>query len=371
MRKTFAEINLQHLKHNFLELKSKSQSKKILAVVKADAYGHGMIECAKSLMSLGTNSPDYFGVALLEEGIALRESGITQKNILLFSPFSEEEIEYYQKYKLITTVSSKEHLTQLSKLKLLSKLKVHVNVDTGMGRLGLDYNESEKIIRQIALIDNVLLDGIYTHFACSDSKDKRYTDLQISNFNGLLEKLRNSKINFGVAHAANSAGVINHPNARFDMVRPGIALYGYPPAEYLDRKISLKPVMNLISYISTIRNVKKGESVSYGRKFIAQRDSLVASIPIGYADGIIRNLSNKINVIVNDRLFSQIGRVTMDRIMIDVTDGNVKINDKVILLGNSVHQRIDAWDWSKILKTIPYEITCNISKRVPRFYIEE
>lgn len=369
MRKTFAEINLKNLQHNFLQIKYKIGYVKTLAVVKADAYGHGMIECSKALLELGKSSPDYFGVALLEEGIELRKSKITNKPILLFSPFSEEEIDYYLKYDLIPTIASADNVAQIKKIN--RKLKIHINVDTGMGRLGLSYDESIKLILELASKKNLIIDGIYTHFACSDDKNKTFTKEQIKKFEKLLIELKKLKVNFGLAHAANSAAIIQHRNSYFDMVRPGISLYGYPPTLILKNKINLKPVMNIVTYVSTIRNIKKGESVSYGRIFIAKRDSKIATLPIGYADGLNRNLSNKIFAIINGKTFPQVGRITMDRIMIDVTDSNVKVNDKVVLLGYAESKLINGWDWCKILNTIPYEITCNVSKRVPRFYIEE
>lgn len=369
MRKTFAEINLSSLQHNFLQIKKKCQNKKILAVVKADAYGHGMIECSRALLKLGKNSPDYFGVALLEEGIELREAKINNKPILLFSPFSEEEIEYYNKYKLIPTIASELNVEQLLKLK--NKIRIQINVDTGMGRLGLNYDNAVQLISKIASKSNIKIDGIYTHFACSDDEDKSFTFNQIKKFKLLLKQLSNLNLEYGIAHAANSGAIINYPSSYFDMVRPGISLYGYSPSLYLKNKIELKPVMSLLTYVSTIRQLKKGESVSYGRKFIAKKNSQIATLPIGYADGLNRNLTNKLKAIINHRTYSQVGRITMDRIMLDVTSSDVKENDKVILLGETPENKIDAWDWSKILRTIPYEVTCNISKRIPRFYIEE
>ncbi|MDP3683180.1 MAG: alanine racemase, partial [Ignavibacteria bacterium] len=176
-------------------------------------------------------------------------------------------------------------------------------------------------------------------------------------------------INTGITHIANSGAILTMPGAYLDMVRPGISLFGYPPSKEIISPIKLRLVMSLISEVTSCRWYEKGESVSYGRKFILKKRSQIISIPIGYADGLNRNLSNKMFCIIKDKRFPQVGRVTMDRIMFDVGEANIKIGDKVILLGESKHHKIDAWDWSKTLNTIPYEITCNISKRVPRVYI--
>jgi alanine racemase len=368
MRTTFAEINLKNLQHNFLQIKKIARNKKILAVVKADAYGHGMIKCAEALLKLKEKAPDYFGVALTEEGIELRKSGLTEKPILLFSPFDKNEVSDYLRFDLIPTVSSEEHIKVLSKLKLRKKLKIHINVDTGMGRLGLGFEDAVENIKKISSIKNIFIDGIYTHFACADENDSMFTMLQTERFKSIINNLNKENISFGTAHAANSAAIIKYPESHFDMVRPGISLYGYPPAQELSDKISLKPVMSLITNVSTLRKVKAGDSVSYGRLFFAKRDSIIGSLPIGYADGLNRNLTNSINVIIKDDFFPQVGRVTMDRIMFDTLGKKINTGDKVILLGSSKSNKIDAWDWSNILKTIPYEITCGIGKRVPRVY---
>ena len=177
-----------------------------------------------------------------------------------------------------------------------------------------------------------------------------------------------NEINYGLAHAANSGAILDIPEAYFDMVRPGISLYGYYPSLETSESINLKPVMSLVSYVASIKKVEKGETVSYGRIFKANKKTSIISVPIGYADGFNRNLSNKAFGIIKDKLYPQVGRVTMDRIMFDINNDEVKCGDQVILIGSRKDVSIDAWDWSKILNTIPYEVTCNISKRVPRIY---
>ncbi|MBZ0199787.1 MAG: alanine racemase, partial [Ignavibacteriaceae bacterium] len=245
-------------------------------------------------------------------------------------------------------------------------LKVHVKIDTGMGRLGIKYTEALKFISKLSRNKNFIIDGVYTHFATSDEKEKTFATLQLERFKNIIEELEAAGINFGLAHAANSGAILDMPEAYFDMVRPGISLYGYYPSLETSESIKLKPVMNIISLVNSIKRILPGESVSYSRRFTAIKETTILETPFGYADGYHRNLTNKIYCIIKDKLYPQVGTVTMDRIMFDVGNDKIKIGDKIILLGKSKKQVIDAWDWGKALGTIPYEITCGITKRVPR-----
>ncbi|RMD49678.1 MAG: alanine racemase [Ignavibacteria bacterium] len=368
MRKTFAKINLDNLKFNYLQLRKKVGEKKICAVVKADAYGHGMLKCVEKLESLGEKKPDYYGVAMLGEAVELRKSKLTKAKIISFSHFDPEELEDYYKYKVIPSVTAPSQISTLNRLELKKKLLIHVNIDTGMRRTGLEWKDAVKQIIKLSKIKNVVIDGIYTHFATSDEKDKSYSELQLSRFTSVLAELDSNGINYGTVHAANSGAILDLPESYFDMVRPGISLYGYYPSLETSESVSLKPVLELESEIYEIKNIQKGESVSYGRIYKAPYDMKIASVAIGYADGYNRNLSNRAIGIIKNQLAYQIGRVTMDRIMFDVNDIKAKVGDKIILLGKSKHFKFDAWDWAKILNTIPYEITCAIGKRVPRIY---
>ena len=375
MRPTIAQINLANLKANYLAIRKKTKTK-VLAVVKADAYGHGYAEVVSTLNSL-VEKPEYYGVALSEEGIALRKLKVKQP-ILIFESPSACNIDEIINFNLIPTIFSDSHIRLIeknigknvirSKAKI-EKVRVQVNIDTGMGRLGVPFQEAVQFIKKIYANDKFILDGIYSHFATSDEKDKKFAELQLKRFNLVLAELNKKNIKRGIIHTANSGAILTMPGAYFDMVRPGISLYGYPPSSEIISSIKLKPVMSLTSEVTSCRWFEKGESVSYGRKYILKKKSQIVSIPIGYADGLNRNLTNRMFCIIKDKIFPQVGRVTMDRIMFDVGDANIKIGDKVILLGRSQHHNIDAWDWSMKLKTIPYEITCNISKRVPRVYI--
>jgi alanine racemase len=217
---------------------------------------------------------------------------------------------------------------------------------------------------------NVIIDGVYTHFATSDEKDKTFVNKQIERFVQVISELKKMMIHCGIIHVANSGAILDLPNSYFDMVRPGISLYGYYPSLETTESINLKPVMSLVSQVSTIMKIKKGETIGYGRKFKAKNDIIAGTLPIGYADGLLRGLSNKIKVIINNNEFKQVGRISMDRISINLENSKVKEGNKAILLGKSKNYKITALDWSEILNTIPYEITCSISKRVPREYLE-
>lgn len=371
MRSTKAIINLSNLRKNYLAIRKKVNNKKIMAVVKADAYGHGMRRIVEALNKL-KNKPEYYAVALIEEGIELRKSGIKQP-ILIFDTVTKENAPYFFSHNLIPTVFTKtdiDNLTSAGKkwFKIKKQFKIHVKVDTGMNRLGIKFLQAFNLIKQLSSNNKFIIDGIYTHFATSDEYGNSFAKLQLKRFNKLLEKLKKNKINYGLVHAANSGAIINMPDSYFDMVRPGISLYGYYPSLDTCESIELLPVMSLVSQVASLKQIQKGETVSYGRKFKAKKTTEIASASLGYADGFSRNLTNKSRVIINNKFYKQVGTVTMDRIMFDVGNGNVKIGYEVVLIGKKGDLEISAWDWCHVLNTIPYEVTCNISKRVPRVY---
>ncbi|MCF6271228.1 MAG: alanine racemase [Melioribacteraceae bacterium] len=369
MRLTRAEIKLSNLKFNYLNIRKKVSNSLIMAVVKADAYGHGMIQTVSVLEKLNNKKPAYYGVAFLEEGIELRKSKVTKSPILIFSPFKKEEVSDSIKFKLMPTVTSEQEIKELSKLELNKKLKVHINIDTGMGRVGLPFEKAFSLVEQLSKVNNIIIDGIYTHFATSDERNKKFSELQLKRFIDVIDKLNRAKIEVGSIHAANSGAILDLPNTFLDMVRVGISLYGYYPSTETSESVKLKPVMALLADVASVTEVKKGTSISYGRKYKTKNDTKIVSVSIGYADGINRSLTNKMFCIIKNRKYPQVGTITMDRIMFDVGDAKIKVDDKVILLGKSKNEVISVSDWCRTLNTIPYEITCGISKRVPRKYI--
>lgn len=370
MRPTYALINLSNLKRNFLNIKKKVKNAKVMAVVKADAYGHGVKETVFALNSLDEKKPDYYAVAFIDEAIELRSFGIAEP-ILIFEPVFEQDTESIYRFDLIPTVFTKKHLAILSKNRpayFKKKLKVHVKVDSGMNRLGIHHSQAVEFIQQLSKSNDFIIDGVYTHFATSDEKNKSFANLQLARFKKNIEELKSRNINFGLVHTANSGAILDIPEAYFDMVRPGVSLYGNYPSLDTTESIKLLPVMSIISHIAAVKTIDKGESVSYGRRFIAKKNTKIVTVPIGYADGFSRSFTNRFRAIINGKYYNQVGTVTMDRIMFDVHNSKIKIGDEVILLGKKNKLEITAWDWSKKLGTIPYEITCGISKRVRRVY---
>lgn len=366
MRSTFAIIHLRNLKFNFNQIRKKVKGSKVLAVVKADAYGHGVKQVVLALEDL-KNSPEFYGIALTDEGIEVR-SITPSKPILVFEPLSVDNINQSIINDLEVTIFSESHLKLIQNYLLPKKIKVHIKIDTGMGRLGVHYNNAVEFIRRVNGIENIEISGTYTHFASSDVKNKKFALIQLERFKSIISTLENEGIKTGLVHASNSGAILDLPEANFDMVRPGISLYGYYPSLETSESFALKPVMSLHSEIDSISLKRKGESVSYGQLWKAKEDSYIATIPVGYADGLNRNLTNSMDVIISGKYFNQVGRVTMDRFCVNLNKAKFKIGTKVVLLGNEKDAFIDAWTWSKKLKTIPYEITCSISKRVPRIY---
>lgn len=372
LRTSKAVINTKNLRKNYLNLRKKANNSKVMAVVKADAYGHGMPTVVSALNSLGNKKPEYYAVALAEEAVELRKLKITQP-ILVFDTITNNTVKKYFDYNLIPNVFNNSHIRILEKYIRLNfrkdlnkKFFVHVEVDTGMNRLGIDYKEAYHFIKELSEHPKLFIDGIYTHFATSDEKDNSFANLQLKRFTQLVNRLKKNNISFGLAHAANSGAVINYPDSYFDMIRPGISLYGYYPSQNTTESVELFPVMSIESVVGTIKTINRGDAVSYSRRYISKKQTKIISLPIGYADGYSRNLSNKAKAIINGKMYNQIGTVTMDRIMFEIGNDDIKIGDKVILLGKQKDLQINAWDWSNILNTIPYEITCAISKRMPR-----
>jgi len=358
------QIDLKALKYNIKQIKDKLSSKtKIIAMVKSDAYGNGAEKLIDTLLEGGIN---YFGVANAIEGKILRNHAENVNIIILNQPL-EEQIEDIIKSKLICGISGIEFAEKLNDCAKQNDVicKVHLEVDTGAGRNGVLYNEVDDFIQKLKILTNIELDGIYTHFTCADCDDE-YTLQQIEKFEVVVEKIKENGIN-PIIHCANSAAIINYPQIHFDMVRPGILLYGYYPDESVKGQIFVKPVEKWISEISFIKKVPQGTAISYNKTFVTDRESIIAVIPVGYADGYRRAFSNKSDVLIKGKRARVVGNVCMDMMMVDVTDiEGVNVGDKVYLFDNNV---ITVDELANIANTINYEIIVGIGKRVEREYI--
>ena len=369
IRATCAEIDLEAIQHNFRQVRHRiGNGVKIMAVVKANAYGHGVLETTSALLKAGT---DYLGVAILDEAVYLREHGI-ESPILVFSPPFSDQAESFLDCKVDATVCTVEAADILNALssKRGRSANVHVKIDTGMGRLGVDYRQSVEFVKYVSSLNNLTLKGIYTHFATADEADKSFAQLQLTRFHEVVTTLTNTGVRIPLKHCANSGAILDLKDSYFDMVRPGIMLYGYYPSHDTSESLPLRPALSLRSRIGFLKKVEAGTSISYGRKYITSRTTTIASVPIGYADGFNRNLSNKAEAIIGGRRYPVVGTVCMDHVMLDVgSSGAAKLGDDVTFIGIDGDEMITAWDVADKLGTIPYEICCAISERVPRFYL--
>lgn len=373
IRAAWAEVDLDALAHNMREVKRlAAKNALVTAVIKADGYGHGAKKIAQTLLD---NGADRFAIAVLDEGIELRRAGFKVPMLILGFTDGERSEEIVAN-ELEQAVYSWDLAEALSKeaVRQGKTVKVHIKVDTGMGRIGLKPNsDSVQLVKRISQLPNLAIEGIFTHFAVADAVDKAYTEGQYEKFNWICNELEKENVKINVRHCGNSATIIDLPDMHMDMVRAGIVLYGLKPSdEVMLDKLELKQVMSLKVRITHVKEIEAGQSVSYGRKFIADRKTVVASLPIGYADGYTRMLSGKAEALVKGRRVPVVGRICMDQCMIDVTGiEDVKVGDEVVLFGKQEGGFIHIDELADKLGTINYEIVCMIGKRVPRVYIKD
>lgn len=372
LRPVWAEIQLDKLANNMREIRRVSKSKDIIAVVKADAYGHGALDVAPVFLENGANR---LAVAVISEAVELRRGGIECPIMILgFTP--PNLIDNLLRYDIEQTVYSYDFAEEISKMAVKSNkiAKIHIALDTGMGRIGfLPEENSVEQVYKISKLPNIIIEGIFSHFSAADEKDKEYTYKQLEHFNWFYNKLKDKGVNINIRHIANSAGIIDLPETHFEAVRPGIIQYGYYPSEEVSKdKINIKPAMQLKTNVVHIKKIPAGEYIGYGRKFKTTKDSVIATLPVGYADGYTRLLFAKGKVIINNKFAPVVGRICMDQCMIDITDvEDVKVGTDVILIGETEEIKFNAEDAAEILGTISYEVVCMISKRVPRVYIKD
>jgi alanine racemase len=367
-RPTIAEINLNAIRMNLRRIGERVYPAEVMAVVKADGYGHGAIAVAQAALSAGASQ---LGVALLEEGIALRRAQITAP-ILVFGGFFEKQIDSFIANDLQFTlydVRLAEIVSHRAQA-LGRKAQAHVKIDTGMGRVGLLPNEAVETILAMAKLPHVELVGLYTHFASSDSRDKSYSNQQLEQFQSLVRQLTSYDLRVKYLHAAGSGAILHLPQSYFNLVRPGLIIYGYYPSVETSASIPLEPAMSLRTKIIFVKTVPAGTFISYGQTFQTRQATTIATLPIGYADGIPRRLSNNFEVLVRGRRCPLVGRVCMDQLMIDLGEmQDVQTGEEVVLLGKQGDEEISIYEWCRRLETIPYEVVCGISRRVEKVYV--
>lgn len=369
--RTWVEINIDNAANNVTAIKEYTGAK-IIAVVKADAYGHGVVEMSKAFSMAGV---DLFAVACLKEAIELRDAGV-KEDILILGATPEHAMEYLADYNIIQTVFSSEYAQTLSDVmkKAGKRVRVHFKVDTGMGRLGFhameeDMKTTAKEIIKITSFSGIACEGIYMHFCDAENTDQSFTEKQLELFKELVNEIKKAGVTFEFVHCANSAAVINCKKAHLNYVRPGLILYGlYPNGERLP-ELNLKPVMSFKSKICDIRTVRSGESISYGRTFTADKDIKVAVIPAGYADGVNRGLSGNVSFLIHGKPAPVLGRICMDMCVVDISNiSDAQVGDVVTLFGVDGNAEVSVDEWAEKLNTISYEICCLITKRVTRIY---
>ncbi|MCD6578888.1 alanine racemase, partial [bacterium] len=362
--RSWIEINTEQFKENIRIIrKSLDQKCEYLQLVKADGYGHGALEIAKLCENEGVS---YFGVANAKEGAFLRDNGI-KGNIIIVGPSFYEEIDIIIKKKLIPSISDIDFASALNE-KSNHKISVHIEIDSGMGRGGILYYDALSHIKKISKLKNIRIEGIFSHFPNADSINK-FSKKQIEIFKELIKDLENANIRFKFTHLANSGGFLYYPDSIFNMVRIGLLSFGYFPGENVER-IRVKPIMEFYSRIALIKNYKPGAYISYGSTFKVKRGSKIGIIPLGYADGVFRSLSNKGEVIIKGQKFPIIGNISMDMFMVDITDSvePIEKGELVTLIGCEKDNCIDANDWARPIGTINYEVLTSIGKRSMRIY---
>ncbi|SMC95647.1 alanine racemase [Sporomusa malonica] len=365
-RPVWAEIDLAAIKNNVREIKKGLKPNvKFCAVVKADAYGHGAVAVARAVLSAGA---DRLAVAILTEAIELRRAGfLTPIQVLGYTPLHQART--VAAYDVAQTVYSIEAIRALAAVgvETRKKVKIHIKIDTGMGRIGILPNEAGDFAEVVAGMEGVEIEGVFSHFATADDEDKTYAKEQFASFEEALNRISARGITVPIRHMANSAATLDLPETHLDMVRPGIILYGLWPSPEVKRRITLTPAMRLQAQIVHIKEVPVGTAISYGRTYRTETPRGIATLPIGYADGWTRLLSGKTSVIVHGQRAPVVGRICMDQCMADISDiAGVKVGDTATLFGIP---ELTTDEVAGILGTINYELVCMIGKRVPRVYI--
>jgi alanine racemase len=365
MRPTYLEVNLSQLKKNLEAIGAQVAPAKVMPMIKANAYGHGVDGVAPFIEPY----VDYLGVAIVEEGIHLRELGI-RKPILVAGGTMPDQVPLFAEYDLTLTGSSIELLERAEEVSRSTgeRIKTHLKIDTGMERVGAREYEAESLILRASAYRHTIVEGIYTHLANSELADRSYSILQLERFHEVLDVYQKHSLPLPpLRHVCNSGGILNLPNAYFDMVRPGVLFYGVYPGEEVDRCIEVKPALTWRSRVAFSKRTQAGRPISYGSLWQSETETGIVTIPCGYADGYFRRMTNRAQVLINQKRYPQVGRICMDQFMVNVGDDEVNVGDEVVLLGEGIF----AEDLASWMGTNEYEVMTNISARVSRVFVEE
>ncbi len=370
IRPTNVEVDLDRLAKNYCAIADSVAPAKVMAILKANAYGHGLVPVARHLESLGA---DYFGVALLEEGVQLRESGI-KTPVLVLGGIIDHQMPLFLKNDLTMTASSIDKLRQINEAaqEMNVKAKIHLKIDTGMGRIGVHYYSADSLLEESLRCPHVEVEGVFSHFANSDALDLDSAQMQLRRFEQVLSFYDDRNLPYPpLRHMANSGAILQLPDSYLDMVRPGIMLYGVYPSEEVKRTITIQPILSWKSRVVFFKVVKPNHPVSYGSTWQSDRMTRVVTVPVGYGDGYFRAMSERAEVVIRGKRYPVIGRICMDQIMVNIGWETAYNNDEVILLGHDsmTGASITCEELANWANTIPYEVLTNINTRVPRVYI--
>lgn len=369
-QRAWVEIDQNALSHNVRQFKGLlKRDTDLMAVVKADAYGHGAVRVAQMVLEAGAT---WLAIATLGEGIELREAGITVPILILGAINTPEEVRAIIHWQLEPTLCNEEQAVVFAKTleKTAKKLSVHLKLDTGMSRLGTSWQQAVNFVQTVKGLPNLHLASIYSHLATADDPDRTVMEQQQGRFESVIADLQKNGIKIPKLHLANSAATLNGPKFHYDLVRVGLGLYGLYPAPHLRSQIDLKPVLQVKAKISQIKTIPPGTGVSYGHHFVSDRETRLAIVGIGYADGVPRNLSNRLQVLIRGEWVKQIGSITMDQMMLDITHlPHLPVGEVVTLIGTDGDRAISADDWANTLGTISWEILCGFKHRLPRIII--
>lgn len=369
LRPTYLEIDLDRLSHNFAAIQTHVGGTLVMPILKANAYGHGLVRVGQHLQALGVKM---LGVAFLEEGILLREAGV-ELPILVLGGILGSQVPLFLKHGLTLTASSIEKLEQVESAaaEMGKKAKVHLKIDTGMERLGVHYYSAESFLEATLNCKHVQIEGIFSHFANADSDDLRSARLQLERFEAVLEFYQKHSLPMPLRHMANSGAILQFPESWLDMVRPGIMLYGVYPSDKVQKTVEIQPAMKWLSRVVYFKVVKPGHPVSYGSTWQSDHNVRVVTVPVGYGDGYFRAMSGQAQVLIHGKRYPVVGTICMDQFMVNIEQDSAYNADEVVLVGEMDGERITVEGLASWAGTIPYEVLTNINTRVPRVYLQD